>query len=1484
MGETSLRWFRIVVAAFVVFLSSPAFAQTRLTPSTLSFGNQAVGIPSSPATATFKNTQSVAMTIKSIAIAGGSAPADFAWAGNCPLSPATLGAGKSCSITVTFTPSALGNRTATLTVTYSASTSPQSVALSGTGVNQVTLSASNLNFGTVALGNVSSAKAVMLTNRKNTPLAFSGISASGDFAIATNNCGATIAAGSACTISVTFTPATTGSRAGTLTFNDNATNSPQTVSLTGTGSLPVTASATSLTFSSRTVGTTSSSQTVTLTNHLNTSLAFSPVVIAGDFALASNTCGSSVGAGLTCKVGVTFTPRVVGARSGTLTIPYSALGSPSMVSLTGTGNASGLTSVTVTPANPSIQFGTAQQFVATGKFSNGGSQDLTASVAWNSSVPAVATISNAPGTQGMATSVAQGSSTITATLNSTSGSTILTVTPPPLVSIAVNPSNGTVPVGRGMQFHATGTYADNSTKDLTSSATWTSSVVTVAAIGANTGMASAASTGQTTIQAAYNSIGSNQAALLVTPGFVPTGSLNTAREDHTATMLNNGKVLFAGGFDGSNSASATAELYDPAAGTFSATGSLNTAREYQTATLLNNGKVLIVGGFDSTNSATSAAELYDPVAGTFSPTGSLNTARGYHTATLLTNGKVLIAGGVDSTNSISASAELYDPVAGTFSPTGSLSTAREYHTATLLNNGTVLLAGGFNGSVLASAELYDPTAGAFTTISNLNVAREYHTATLLNNGTVLVSGGFNGSVLADAELFDPVAGTFSPTGSLNTAREYHTATLLNNGTVLFAGGVSGSVSASAELYDPSSGNFSTTGSLNTAREYHTTTLLNNGMVLIAGGSDSTNVATNNAELYEPGTLTPAGLVSISVTPAAPTVPLGAAQRFTATGTFTDGTTQTLSSVTWSSSDATIVAITNDATNLGAADAVATGSATLSACAGSVCGSTTLTAAAPALVSIAVTPANGALPVGQSVQFDAVGTYTDNSTQDLTSSVAWSSGSPLVATINSTGLASGVGTGNSIISASLNGVTGSTTLTVNPAPMPLTITGQPVSQSVTAGQTATFSVIASGTAPLSYQWQANGLPIAGANSSSYTTPPTAMTDSGTAFQVVVSDPTDTITSGAATLTVNAAPVAPNITTPPASTIVTLGQSATFSVVASGTAPLSYQWQQSGSAISGATSASYTTPPTSMLDNGSTYSVVVSNPVGTTPSSAATLTVQAPPSITTQPANQTVNVGQVATFSVTATGTAPLTYQWQKNGTPISGATSASYTTPATTANDNGAIFGVMVTNPAGNMPSNTAILTVQVPPSITTQPANQTVIAGQAATFSVVTTGTAPLTYQWQKNASAISGATSTSYTTPATTAADSGSTFGVVVGNSAGSATSNSATLTVQSPPSITTQPASVTVIAGQTANFSVAAAGTSPLSYQWQKNGANISGATSSSYTTPATKTSDNGASFVVSVTNPAGSMSSGAAILTVNPDTTPPNVSIISRQIMRR
>jgi hypothetical protein len=172
----------------------------------------------------------------------------------------------------------------------------------------------------------------------------------------------------------------------------------------------------------------------------------------------------------------------------------------------------------------------------------------------------------------------------------------------------------------------------------------------------------------------------------------------------------------------------------------------------------------------------------------------------------------------------------------------------------------------------------------------------------------------------------------------------------------------------------------------------------------------------------------------------------------------------------------------------------------------------------------------------------------------------------------------------------------------------------------------------------------------------------------------------------------------------------------------------------------------------------------------------------PTITTQPANQTVAVGQTATFSVAATGTAPLTYQWQKNSNNIVGATSSSYTTPPAVSGDNGAAFRAIVTNSAGSMPSNFASLivnTAPVAPSITTQPVNQTVSVGQTATFSVVATGSAPLTYQWQKNNATIPGATSSSYTTPATLSTDNGATFRVIVTNPVNSITSNAATLTV---------------------------------------------------------------------------------------------------------
>jgi N-acetylneuraminic acid mutarotase len=336
-----------------------------------------------------------------------------------------------------------------------------------------------------------------------------------------------------------------------------------------------------------------------------------------------------------------------------------------------------------------------------------------------------------------------------------------------------------------------------------------------------------------------------------------TGSLNQARSNYTATLLNNGQVLVTGGINSGGVILASAELYDPATNTWSATGSMSTARFNHTATLLTNGQVLVAGGENFSDGFLSSAELYDPSTRTWTATGSLNQARFNHTATLLTNGQVLVAGGKDSGHAIGgvlSSAELYDPATGVWTATGSMTTTRVYHTATLLNNGQVLVAGGEDNSnvALASAELYDPPTGVWTATGSLNQGRLVHTATLLTNGQVLVAGGGNNGVLGSAELYDPATGTWSATGSLNQARSNYTATLLNNGKVLVAGGTSNGSDflSSAELYDPTTGTWSATGSMSTARLQHTATLLNNGKVLVAGGSDDfSGNALSSAELF-----------------------------------------------------------------------------------------------------------------------------------------------------------------------------------------------------------------------------------------------------------------------------------------------------------------------------------------------------------------------------------------------------------------------------------------------------------------------------------------------------------------------------------------------------------------------------------------------------------------------------------------------------------
>ena len=371
----------------------------------------------------------------------------------------------------------------------------------------------------------------------------------------------------------------------------------------------------------------------------------------------------------------------------------------------------------------------------------------------------------------------------------------------------------------------------------------------------------------------------------VTPGTTaagpsgPVGPMGTGRQIHTATTLQDGRVLVVGGYDLGDGALASAVLYDPRSDTFSSTGSLAEARGYQTATMLANGRVLITGGGPAswpgsitgiTGPILASAELYDAGTGTFGPTGAMATPREGHTATRLRDGRVLIAGGADYQAHALASAELYDPTAGTFSPTGSMSTARAFQTATLLADGRVLIAGGSPAawgttSKLASAEIYDPRTGTFSASGSMTLERDFHTATGLADGRVLIAGGSGTSAedLASAEIFDAGAGTFSPTGAMTVGREYQSATRLADGRVLLVGGGSDYVTrafiASAEIYDPRTGSFSATGSLAVARTYHAATVLTDGRVLVTGGYGAA-APLASAEIYDPtsGTFTSAG--------------------------------------------------------------------------------------------------------------------------------------------------------------------------------------------------------------------------------------------------------------------------------------------------------------------------------------------------------------------------------------------------------------------------------------------------------------------------------------------------------------------------------------------------------------------------------------------------------------------------------------------------
>lgn len=308
----------------------------RLSESVLTFSGQSVSTTSSSKSVTLTNTGNSTLTNLTITASG-----DFAQTNNCG---GSVGASGSCKIDVTFTPTANGNRTGAVVFTDNASGSPQQVSLRGTGggVAKVSLSATNLTFSAQTSSTNNAAQSVTLTNTGEATLTNLIIDASGDFA-QTNNCAASLAVSASCTINVTFKSTGNGNRTGALTLMDSASDSPQTVSLSGTavaaaGGLSLSTS--NLTFPNQPVGTRSSSPQVTVQNTTNQPLNIATIVIGGanngDFSLIHN-CGNSLAPSAACQITVTFNPSAAGTRTASVIIVDDAANSPQMISLTGTG-------------------------------------------------------------------------------------------------------------------------------------------------------------------------------------------------------------------------------------------------------------------------------------------------------------------------------------------------------------------------------------------------------------------------------------------------------------------------------------------------------------------------------------------------------------------------------------------------------------------------------------------------------------------------------------------------------------------------------------------------------------------------------------------------------------------------------------------------------------------------------------------------------------------------------------------------------------------------------------------------------------------------------------------------------------------------------------------------------------------------------------------------------------------------------------------
>ena len=1178
----------------------------------------------------------------------------------------------------------------------------------------------------------------------------------------------------------------------------------------------------SLTFPTPTIvgstDTTDDPLTVTVENIGNAPLNLSGIAPSTNFTTdgGATTCSTSspVVAGSSCVLGVDFAPLATatpGTLTGTFTLTDNSLnvtGATQAMNLSGTGLAGmpTLVSIAVTPSNPSIAKGQTQQFTATGTYSDGSTQNLTASVTWTSLTTSVATIS----TSGLATGVGTGTINITATLgNIVSSNDPLTVTAPTLVSIAVTPSSPSIAKGLTQQFTATGTYSDSSTQNITSTVTWASATTATATITSG-GLATGVAAGSSIITATLNGITSPNDTLTVTAATLVSIAVTpsspsiakglTQQFTATGTYSDSSTQNLTASVTWASATTATATITTGglatgvAAGTSIITATLNGITSPNDTLTVTAATLVSIAVTPASPSIAKGLTQQFTATGTYSDSSTQNLTASVTWASATTATATITTGGL-ATGVAAGSSIITATLSGVTSPNDTLTVTAATLVSIAVTPSSPSIAKGLTQQFTATGTYSDSST------QNITSTVTWASATV-STATISSTGLATGVAAGTSNITATLSGVTSPNDLLTVTAATLVSIAVTPSNPSIAKGLTQQFTATGTYSDSSTQNLTASVTWASAT-VSTATIASGGLATGVAAGTSIITATLNG-ITSPNdtlTVTAAALVSIAVTPSSPSIAKGLTQQFTATGTYSDSSTQNLTaSVTWASATTATATITTG----GLATGVAAGSSIITATLSGVTSpNDTLTVTAATLVSIAVTPSSPSIAKGLTQQFTATGTYSDSSTQNLTASVTWASATTATATITTGGLATGVAAGSSIITATLSGVTSpNDTLTVTAAAL-VSIAVTPSSPSIAKGltqqftATGTYSDSTTQNITSTVTWASATVSTATISSTGLATGVAAGTSNITATLSGVTSPNDLLTVTAATLV--------SIAVTPSNPSIAKGLTQQF------TATGTYSDSSTQNLTASVTWASATVSTATIASGGLATGVAAGTSIITatlngitSPNDTLTVTAAALVSIAVTPSSPSIAKGLTQQFTATGTYSDSSTHNLTASVTWASATTATATITTGGLATGVAAGSSIITATLSGvTSPNDTLTVTAATLVSIAVTPSSPSIAKGLTQQF------TATGTYSDSSTQNLTASVTWASATTATATITTGGLATGVAAGSSIITATlsgvtspNDTLTVTAAALVSIAVTPSSPSIAKGLTQQF----------------------------------------------------------------------------------